>query len=53
MSHDKIGPKEAMLRRQREEKFASKQNRKLSASDLRNQVSKIKPMTKKAGRRGR
>mgnify|MGYP001390846664 CR=1 FL=1 len=53
MSHDKIGPKEAMLRRQREERFATKNSKRPSASDLRNQVSKIKPMTKKGGRRGR
>jgi hypothetical protein len=51
MSHEKIGPKEAMLRSMREHKAAK--IKKPSAPDLRKQVAKIKMITKHGGRRGR
>jgi len=49
MSHDKIGPKERMLREMREQRFA----RKPSKVELRERVAKIKAVPKNRSRRGR
>ena len=49
-----IGPKERALREARERRFAENhQAKKPSAADLRSQISKVRPMTRKGGKRGR
>lgn len=51
MSHDKIGPKEKMLREMREAQFVAK---KPSTTDLRKKIAAVVPKAKKqGGRRGR
>ena len=47
-----IGPKERLLREQREETFANK-GKSPSKVDLRAKIAKVHPKIKKTGRRGR
>lgn len=49
MSHDKIGPKEKMLREMRERNVAKRP----SATELRSRVAKIKAVKPNKNRRGR
>jgi hypothetical protein len=46
------GPKELQLQALKEAK-ASRKGKKPSSADLRNTIAKVKPMTKRGGKRGR
>jgi hypothetical protein len=49
MAHDKIGPKEAMLRAQREARAEqAERDKKAALPELRAKVAEIKPKPKKA-----
>lgn len=47
MSHDKIGPKERMLREMREARFAKPKVSPPSTSELREKIAAVKPKAKK------
>jgi hypothetical protein len=47
------GPKELQRRQMREDRFSQKGGKKLSTSDLRQSIAKIKPMSHKGGKRQR
>jgi hypothetical protein len=53
MSHDKIGPKEQMLRNMRESSATKAKSKRPSVSDVRTKIAKIKPVTRHGGKRGR